>query len=339
MAKTVYIDISQLEKDDDAIIKDVSSDRNDGKTTHCIRLAYETWRDYNKIAVIARRFVGEVTDQVARTMLANLQKVRPTEKARTIKGSPTRSGIHFFEDGKEFAVFIPLSRAGKVKSAFDVSTHMNLFIDEYVPLDGRYLPREVEAIMEIYRTIDRDTNTSKIWVFSNHVTATNPLMRYFKVFPKDGISRWKNGRYIRLQCVNRGNRRKTAASPLGELMDGTVYEDYMQGGTLDQAARFIHPEHYRERLPFTIRGANGLFGLYLCKDGVLVLDKADPKPAEITYTTYPTSGHDGGVDIRSRLAAEILYSLRIRFQSSQLFCASELVFEDATDLWHILSLH
>ena len=39
MRKTVYIDISAAEKDTDAIIKYIDSDRSDGKTTHMVRRA------------------------------------------------------------------------------------------------------------------------------------------------------------------------------------------------------------------------------------------------------------------------------------------------------------
>lgn len=330
MAKKVYINIDQLKSDGAALLCYVASDRSDGKTTHCISLAYDEYRASGKIGVMARRTCGEVTNLLAQTLFTNLRKVRKTGKL-TARGTPKRDGIHLFEDGKEFAVLIAMSRAGKVKSSFDVATHKNLYFDEYVPLDGRYLKDEAEAILEVYRTIDRDSYTSRIWIFANHITATNPVFRYFDIIPRDGLSRHKNGRFLLLQCANAGNRDAVAASPLAELTAGTAYLRYALGGTLDKAGNMIQPTHWREHLPFLLRGQNGLYALFYARDG-LVLDRAANEPLTAVYTVKTTNGRDGGIYIGSDTARPVRDALRARFFQSCVFMASETVFEDTKDI-------
>lgn len=336
MTRKVYINIDALKSDEASIIKYVASDRSDGKTTHIIRMAREEKRKSGKIGVIARRHVGDITTLWRDSLFTNLRKVCPDVGELTAQGSPKKSGVHLFEGGEEFAVLVPLSRADAIKSAFDVATHKDLYIDEYVPIDGRYLKDEVERILEIYRTIDRDTFTNAVWAFSNHLTATNPLLRYFNVTPRDGLSRWKNGRFLMLQCANKGNREAVKKSPLGELVENTPYGEYAAGGTLDHARPFVHERHYKSRYPFVVRGENGLYGFYYAPCGV-VIDHATPTAGEAIYTTAPTSGADGGIYLRSQTARDLLYALQTRAHMSEIFVASELIFEDAKDVWKMLT--
>lgn len=336
--KKVYINTKALEDDEASIVKIVASDRSDGKTTALMRLAYDSFKKTGKIAVIARRTCGEVTHAIVDVMITNLKKVRQTGTF-THKGSPQKSGIHVYEDGVECFVFIPLSRAGKVKSGMDIATHINLYIDEYVPLDDRYLTDEVEKILEIHRTIDRDTYTSKIWIFFNHVTASCPIYRYFSVTPRDGVSRWKNGRLILLQIANSGNRRDVMCSPLGELVEGTPYGTYAAGGTLDKSDAFVLAQHQKHRLPCVIRAATGLYGLYFSKINpqLLIIDKAQKKTGDVLYTVGPTSGLNGGIWLRAREAKDFYDALRAKAHFSMILCATAALYDDVQDLWTMLT--
>ena len=335
--KKAYINISELEKNDRAIIKYVASDRSDGKSTHIIRMCYEEFKRSGKKGVIARRKVGECSALTVEKFLVNLKKVHPECGGLTAKGSPKKGGVLLMECGAPFAVLVPLTRAGDVKGGFDVATEKNLYIDEYVPLNPCYIREEVNAIMELWRTIDRDTYTNCIWVFANHVTATNPLFSYYGVTPKNGMSEWRNGRFVLLQVANKGNRRVIAESPLGELTKGTSYGDYALGGTLDDdVSRLIHKYHQRGRYPFCFRGAHGTFGFYYSDVGV-VMDYATPAMFETVYTTAQNSGTDGGIYLKSDAGKDIFNAVRNRFYMSDIYVASERVYEDARDIWKMLS--
>lgn len=329
--KKVYINVDVAREDSRAFFKYIDSDRSDGKTTLMVRMAYDEFKASGKIAVLARRWAGDITKQAVDTLFINLKKVRPHIKACKATGSPKKDGVHLFADDEEFAVLIPLSRANACKSAFDVATHKNLYIDEYVPLNKRYAPEEVAAILELYRTIDRDTFTNEIWVFSNHTSNSNPIFSYFDITPRDGVSHWKNGRFILLRVANKGNRAAVKSSPLGELTEGTSYGDYAAGGSLENYDNIIYAKHDRARLPFVLYDTK-YFALYHSSIG-LVLDYVEPKAGEIIYTSKPNAGKHGGIYLPA--AKELCKSLRIRFHNSQIFAASEKVLTDAQNLWKI----
>lgn len=335
MVKKVYINTAPLESINGALIKYMCSDRSDGKTTFLIRKAYDEYIRTGKTGILARRFVGAVSNQWITTLLVNLRKVRPNCGELTFKGSPRKEGVHIFEDGKRFATCIPLSRADDVKSTFDCDTHRNLYIDEYVPLNGRYLSDEITPILEIYRTIDRDDKfDNEIWVASNHITASNPLFREFGVIPRDGISLWKNGRFALLQVANKGNRNRVMNSPLGELIAGTRYAEYAAGGTLNGAKALIQAEHEAGRLPFCVRCGSAMLGFYYAKNGLVIDYTAQKNQAEAVYLTQPTGGKNGGIYLKT--ASGIYAALRQRYHLSEVFYASERVYEDAEQLRKLL---
>lgn len=336
--KKVYINIDQLLNDTDSIIKYCSSDRSDGKTTKIIMLAYDTFKETGKIGVIARRWSTDITTMWVQTLFTNLKKMlkirNATEPVLKATGSPKRDGVHLYADGAEFAVCVPLSRSGSVKSAFDVETHKNLYIDEYIPLDGRYLKNEVEAILELLRTIDRDAWTNYALIMSNHICGTCPLFSYFGVLPRDGISRWKNGRFCMLQVANKGNREQVKLSPLGELVEGTPYGDYAAGGfIIDHSAR-VMTTHMRVSLNYGISAASKKYALYQATGGAIVIDYIKDTPPPLMLNLEPNGGHAGGVYLK--YMTDIVKYLKTIYYNSKLFCASEQIYYELTDLWKIL---
>lgn len=340
--KKVYINIDQLLQDEKSIIKYCSSDRSDGKTTLIIELAYETWLTTGKIGVISRRWSNDITTLWVNTLFTNLQKIQAL-KGQPVgdlkaKGSPKKSGVHLFADGKEFAVCVPLSRADSIKSAFDVATHKNLYIDEYIPLNGRYVKDEVDAILEIFRTIDRDTWTNFILIMSNHIAAICPLFSYFDVQPRDGISRWKNGRLCMLQVANKGNREQVNQSPLGELVAGTPYGAYAAGGYIKDNSLYIQPTHTNEILNFCLRAEDGqIYCFYRTDHADVVIDvpKKNIKISDLLLLTLQKNGgHDGGTHIK--YMTEIVRFLKNFYYTSHLFCASEKIYYNLAKLWQLL---
>ena len=333
MKKTVFINVEKAREDTRAIFKYVDSDRSDGKTTAMIRMAYDEFKATGKAAVCMRRFVGALTKTYMMTICDNLRVVRPDCGKLTFSGSAKKEGISLAEDGKPFALFIPLSRADGVKGALDKKRIGNMYFDEYTPLDGRYLKDEVKLILSIWETIDRRTYTTTAWFFSNHLATSNPLLNFFHVVPQNGISRWQNGRFLMLRVANKGNREQMRMSPFGELVEGTGYEDYaFEGGALNPVKRFVTPKHDKTRLPFTIR-CNGTYGLYMGEYG-LVVDVAEPRAGEKVYTVEKNAGTQGGTHLSAN--ADLLHYLRVRFLQSQITFANDLILYNCQDLCKLL---
>ena len=334
MAKKVYIDLKPVLADKNSIIKFVTSDRSDGKTTAIIYTVYDNFKQDGRIGVISRRYVEECNELWVNTLITNLQKVRQTGTI-TYKGSPKKHGIHIYEDGKEFAVVVPLSRAGSVKSGFDIATHNGLFIDEYTPLNGRYLPEEPTKILELWRTIDRDTFTTYTLVMTNHVTLSNPLFSYFNVIPKDGLTRYQDGRFLLLQIANKGNRNAVANSPLGELVKGTSYYDYAIGGALYSNDVHIMPKHTRNMLNFGISCNGRVYALYTAAGGNIVIDYPDEeRPPQLIYTVTANGGKDGGIYLP--YARNTFKTLQELFYLSRVYCANEKIYFECVEFWKLM---
>lgn len=333
MPKKVYINIDKVLACN-AIFKYVDSDRSDGKTTKLISLAFDNWKASGKITVLARRWSTEITKLYADTLITNLKKVRETGEI-THAGSAKKNGIHFYNDGKEFAVLVPISRASAVKSAFDVATHCNLYIDEYVPIDGRYVKNEVEAILELFRTIDRDTFTNYILVMSNHATESNPIFNYFEIFPKVGLTTYKSGTFAHLRVKNKGNINQVKLSPIGLLTDGTPYGNYAGGGIISDYSNVECPEHEKNTMPYALRINGKLYQLFVgrkaAKDGY-VLDYATANYGFV-YVVDLKERRQGDVALIDTTAHDHLISLA---RNARLYVANVRIFEDTIKLWKLL---
>ena len=198
MGKQVYIDLHPLAREK-SIFKMAISDRSDGKTTEAEKLAVETFDESGKIAIFARRYGTEFTAEFFTEFEKNLH-VHPELLAGRdydfVTPSKKRLGAFLLQpkdsDKKSTAVtFVPLTKAGRLKSALGYNTHKNIFIDEYLPLDNRYLPDEVGAILELYKTVDRNHFDNYIMVTGNKITrfnlsilTYNRLEKMAKLLPK-----------------------------------------------------------------------------------------------------------------------------------------------------------
>ena len=331
--KKVFINTEKLHNSKSAIFCYISSDRSDGKSTDIVRNVYDEFKKSGKIGVVARRFAGEVSQLTIDTFCTNLKKVRDTGEL-TSKGSIKKMGVTIFEDGIPFLLFVCLSRATAFKSSLDVATHKDLYIDEYIPLNGKYLQNEVDIILELYRTIDRDTFSNKIYVYSNHVTLSCPIFSYFEIVPKDGLTEYKNGRFIVLQIANKGNREMVKKSPLGELTNGTPYGNFIEGGTLDNFDGQIM-EHTRDRLPFVIMINKKQYAFFVCKNGDgLSLDYCEDRGKDEVYSTKPNATKGEGIYLP--FALELFKHLKKRLNTGKLFCSSQMIAEEAGELFQLL---
>lgn len=321
-----------------ALVCYVSSDRSDGKTTDLMRHVYDEFKQSGRIGVKAARFINDVTPAMVENLITKLRAVRPKLGEISIKGSPKRDGLHVYEDGKQFLHCVPLSRVSAVKEQLDVKTHHNVYFDEYTPVNGRYLKGEVNALLELWRTVDRDTWSNKIICYSNHITASNPIFNYFDIYPRDGVTRWKNGRFILLQVANKGNREQVKLSPLGELTAGTSYGEYATGGTMNDLNAYICARHTRDCLPFYIRHGGKLYALYLSRpvdNYGFVLDYVlNPSNNAVIYTTTPNGGTAGGIYLPR--AAGVYKRIKTLWGNSQILCASQRIYEDCAELFKML---
>ena len=152
-----------------AMLNLVLSDRSDGKTFDVKLRALLDYYYQNLITVVVRRyktemcqlfyanFFGEVLEKETNEIKGLTEQEQiAIDEIKTWEFRFERDKVSVRKEGKKWDVivfFLPLTMSGKKKSAFNdyVSRIKYISFDEYVPLDGRYAPNEMNAILELYR--------------------------------------------------------------------------------------------------------------------------------------------------------------------------------------------
>lgn len=159
----------------------------------------------------------------------------------------TVEGFEGYIDGELAIYFIPLSVSSSLKSA---SFHgVTLFIfDEYVitkSSHNRYLKNEMTLLLDLWETIFRDREKSRVIILSNSVSFVNPLFSFFDIVPKQGqrFQKFKDGLIVLELFTSDKFVEEKLKTPWGRLVQGTTYGDYAIGNsTLEDNNDFIEPK-------------------------------------------------------------------------------------------------
>ena len=140
------------------------------------------------------------------------------------------------DDFHQFIYFIPITMSGKLKSSMNVDNIYHIDFDEYIPLDNLYTPDEMNLIIELWKSVDRDRDIVKFWFFGNKIHYYCPLFDYFKIDlklnAKDSIRLYKNNTLAIQIYSSKEHRQKRKNSRFNDLVKGTAYEEYENGGIL-----------------------------------------------------------------------------------------------------------
>lgn len=137
----------------------------------------------------------------------------------------------------KIVMFVALTMSGKKKSSFNDYTNRIKYVifDEYVPLDGRYASNEMNLILELYKSIDRDRYETQMLVQGNKIDPFCPFLDYFGIeldFTNAKTRLYRNNTLAVQIYANAEHREKREISPFNSLVKGTSYENYSNGGVL-----------------------------------------------------------------------------------------------------------
>lgn len=338
MAKQVYIDLNPLAREK-SIFKIAISDRNDGKTTFAERLAVETFDACGKAAVFCRRFGTEFTDLFFDEFAQNLHVFPHVLAGRDfdiVKPSKKRLGALMLppndSDKKAVAVhFVPVSMAGRLKSALGYNTHKNIFFDEYIPLDGRYIPNETESLLELYKTIDRNHFDNYIMLTGNKITRFNPAFQYFDITTwKRGLNTYKNGALSLLVYSNKGNAEMCEKSTFGDLVRGTKYEEYNAGEFLRSYSELIKAKHSRIVLLYVAHRGK-LYAVYQSEKDIVFDYARNETQAAPRVCVEPQPPEMRAIWLTS--APNVLHLLQAYKYANRLFFANEIILNDLSKVY------
>ena len=322
-----YIDLHPLAAHR-SLIKMALSIRSDGKTTELKTLALETHDDDadGRAAVFCRRWRdSEFTQPFFDTYMANIVRAHPEKVAGReweIRGSRKKGFSLWITDAaderaegdmRKCVEFIPLTLAARMKSNVDITTHRNIFIDEYIPLDGRYTKDEAKNIIELHETVDRDTETSFVMIAGNRITRFNPIFDFFNVTSwKWGYNSYQSGELEVYMHRDRENVSAKKASRLGRLLDGTAMEDYNAGEFLENdEMRLVSPRYGRTTILYIAHGG-ALYAISPVRDCICA--HVVPQDARNAYpapcVTLSADGAQNAVCVRAEAAKDILKMLQ-----------------------------
>ena len=223
-----------------ALFNGAFSDRSDGKTFDC---KYRALRDYEKdksITIYLRRWKTEITQLMYLTFFDEVlekPKGKPYKKWQ-FRGS--KKGIEVKineEDNWDYIVyFLPLTMSAKLKSQISNISRIHIIdYDEFFPLDNRYIKDEMTLLLEFWKSIDRDRETTQLLILGNKITPFNPFFDYFNIsldIIKDKMRTYRDGTLAIQIYSNKEHREERESGKFKSLIKGTSYEDYDCGGVL-----------------------------------------------------------------------------------------------------------
>lgn len=349
MSKRVYIDLNPI-LSAPAWWKEAFTDRGDGKTSAIVKTAINSRIESGLTATLCRRYGTEMGAQFKDDVLTKVKKFCPEawEKCDFIwQGSLKKGGLFLVDKSnpatRPYIHAFPLSMVAKMKSGLDVETHRNLYIDEYIPLDGKYLPNETEVILELYRTIDRDSlltvdpYLNYVLICGNRIGRAPATDLYFNVdhdYNASALKLYKNDSIAILTYTNKGHSEDVKRSKLADLIAGTPYAGYAAGGVL----RGITPQLWARKLPpaaFIVQGTTSRATIYLAPDsGIIIQAGSEYNSPAICLTIDPT---DNSGYIWIKRADKLCALLRQAFALGRVYYANKHTAELCIDITTYLS--
>ena len=274
-----------------SLINIVFSDRSDGKTFDVAQRILEDYERDGTIGMYMRRFKSELTQNIYDGFFANNLKLEKNERFNAWQFKGSKRGIQVrkseTEDWDWIVFFVPLTMSGKLKSTFDgFHTRIHCInFDEYIPLDNRYAPNEMTLLLEFWKSIDRDRNSTQLIILGNRVVNFNPIFDYFNIrldITGQKVRTYRDGTLSVQIYVNKEHRTKREETPFKSLIKGTEYDDYDSGGILEalkiKTASRLGGEYFCSFKSDVGEGSiwksgrNFIISSYQRKDGLVLVD-------------------------------------------------------------------
>ena len=277
-----------------ALLNVVLSDRSDGKTFDSKADALKQFELDGSVTVYMRRYKTEITEKLYQTFFDEVINIPEYMRFALWSFRGSKKGIEVKKQGEKewkfIVYFVPLSMSGKLKSQLEVRKIKRIYYDEFVPLDGKYLPNECDLILEFWKSVDRDRDTTQMVILGNKITPFNPLFDFFDIdldITGDKIRLYKNGTLAVQIYSNKEHREIRNESKFNKLVKETKYDDYNSGGILQALSIKIMNKQGADYL-YSFKSKNG-DGSIWHKNGALLISTALRKDGYIlTDTVYNT---------------------------------------------------
>lgn len=187
--------------------------------------------------------------------------------------------------------FIPLSKAQQEKSvAFPLVT--TIIFDEFIIEKGalHYLPQEAKAFNDLYSTIDRYKDKTRVFFLANSVLIENPYFIEYDIRPKEGqefiVS---HDGFICAHFPNgEGFTADVFKTRFGRFIQHTDYAEYAVGNKFrDNGSAMLGQKTADAQYAFTLETKTGTFSVWIDWSNMTYYVQEKRPKQEVVWTMLP----------------------------------------------------
>ncbi len=256
-----------------AYLNFIIGERGVGKTYGAKKFVINKFKKNGEQFVYLRRYKTELKESCGDTskFFSAIQAEFPEDKFEVM-------GHTLKINGKVMGYTMALSVSNILKSTSFEKVKYIIF-DEFIIDKGcyRYLPNEVETMLDLIETIARLRNI-KVFFLGNAISITNPYFTYFKLsLPYNSeFKSFKNGLIVVNYIKNEEYRKVKHESDFGKLIEGTNYSKYaIDNEMLRDSKSFLGKKTPNSKHFFNFTYNNQEYGvwrdyetqnMYICRD-------------------------------------------------------------------------
>lgn len=222
---------------------------------------------------------------------------------------------------KTIGHFVALSTAANIKSvAYPLVT--NIGFDEFIIEKGnvQYIANEVHKFLNLYSTVDRNQDKTKVFLMANSVSIMNPYFLYWDIKPDDSkeFTVLMDG-YLVVHFVDAEEfTDQVYETKFGKFIKGTDFGDFAVGNEFsDNHDNLLNVKGASARYTYTLETKHGTFSVWIdWLAGKFYVQEKRPKQ-EILYTTVTELMADGKILLP--YSSKLMQTLRSAFHHGNVY--------------------
>lgn len=217
--------------------------------------------------------------------------------------------------------FIALSTAQAIKSvSYPLVT--NIGYDEFIIEKGatHYIANEVHAFNNLYSTVDRNQDKTKVFFMANSVSIMNPYFLEYNIKPDESreFTVMHDG-FIVVHFVEAAEfTDQVYATRFGKFIQGTAFGDFAAGNEFaDNHDSLLNVKGASARYTYTIEAKQGCFSVWIdWLAGKYYVQEKRPKQ-ELIFTILPERMDEGKTLLG--YSDKVMQSLRTAFRNGNTY--------------------
>lgn len=263
----------------------IISNRGGGKTFGAIENGIKRFLKTGKQFMYVRRYQTEFEeiDSFFDSIIASGKF--PKLEFEVVKGKTRK----FLINGKCCGYYMALSVSQKKKSVSFPNVD-RIYFDEFI-IDKSipYLPNEVTKFLDLYETVDRKRDETKVYFLANNVSIVNPYFTYFNIVPRENerFSVFKDGLIVVEMFTDNEYIESKKNTKFGKLISGTTYGNFaIENKSLCDNDNFIlKKKPIKSNFYFSIKADSFEVGFWECKsEGIIFCNKQIDLTSNRRYT-------------------------------------------------------